>query len=177
MSGLEELRRLETAATPGPWAVETSDEDGFDGSSVYMDDGITWGRSYICQEMHQGLDDGQADAEFIAAARNQLPRILDALDAVLALHQPVKKWEPYEGAGYTFATEAAALEALGDVDVNSVVLEGIATNGLPFFEVCAECGRIESEQLSELGEEWGYQESLWPCATVAAITTAMEGKQ
>jgi hypothetical protein len=27
---------------------------------------------------------GHADAEFIVAARNQLPRILDALDAVLA---------------------------------------------------------------------------------------------
>jgi hypothetical protein len=189
VSGLEELRRLETAATPGPWAAQhrepklpENDPDilakqraelgGEQGSNVHHGDprNPTWGSGWP----HRNAS---ADAEFIVAARNQIPRILDALDAVQALHQPVKKWEPYEGAGYTFASEAAALEALGDVDVNSVVLEGIAENGLPFFEVCAECGRIESDQLSEMGEEWGYRESLWPCPTVAAITKALEGDQ
>jgi hypothetical protein len=80
---LEELRRLETAATEGPWEgrVGAYSSEGCDYSGGYIPD--------VCEEGHDG--DGyyapltEEDAEFIVAARNQLPRILDALDAVLAL--------------------------------------------------------------------------------------------
>jgi len=88
--------------------------------------------------------------------------------AVEALHRPIQKWEPYDGAGYTFATREEALRAAGEEDLNSVAMEA----GPQPFEVCLECSRVESEQLVEIGEEWGYRESLWPCPTVRAVTAA-----
>lgn len=108
--------------------------------------------------------------DFIGDAVTDRDALLNALDKVLALHKPVKKWEPYEGAGYTFATREEALRASGEEDLGVVAIEA----GPQFFEVCGECGRIEGEQLSEAGEEWGYRESLWPCPTVTALTDALE---
>jgi hypothetical protein len=71
--------------------------------------------------------DLDADTEFIVAARNQLPPILDALDAVLALHKPVLE------------------------------------DGKPVGCICC---------------DWDVKgNEVWPCATVAAITKAPEGKQ
>jgi len=94
----------------------------------------------------------------------------NVLEAVLALHKPVKKWEPYEGAGYSFNTREEALRSGGEEDLGTVAIEA----GPQYFEICEECGRIESEQLSETGEDWGYRESLWPCPTVAAIESALK---
>jgi hypothetical protein len=78
MSGLEELRRLETAATNlGEWETTRNND-----VVIYAPNGFGAYRLIA----HA---DTKADAEFIVAARNQLPSILAALDAVLALHQPV----------------------------------------------------------------------------------------
>jgi hypothetical protein len=75
---LEELRRLEAAATAGPWFLDD------DGTSVYymFHNGYALDRDRLAES-------STPDAEFIVAARNQLPRILDALDAVQALHYGV----------------------------------------------------------------------------------------
>jgi hypothetical protein len=72
---LEELRRLEAGATSGPWFLDD------DGTSVYymFHNGYALDRDRLAES-------STPDAEFIVAARNQMPRILDALDAVLALH-------------------------------------------------------------------------------------------
>jgi hypothetical protein len=72
VSGLEELRRLEAAATAGPWFLDD------DGISIYyvFHNGYALDRDRLAES-------STPDAEFIVAARNQLPRILDALDAVL----------------------------------------------------------------------------------------------
>ena len=96
-------------------------------------------------------------------------KLLTAVGAVRTLHQPIKKWEPYAGAGYSFATREEALRAGGEEDLGRVAIE----TGPQFFEVCKECARVESDQLSETGEEWGYRESLWPCPTATAITAAL----
>jgi hypothetical protein len=82
---LEELRRLETAATPGPWEAGTLGGYAADVFTVESDPDL--GRDVICE--HAGID-----AEFIVAARNQLPRILDALDAIVAIAERhgVKPW-------------------------------------------------------------------------------------
>ncbi len=66
-----ELRRLEQAATPGPWSAESCGNDA------------CW-----CQVISDGTDVGVApsgaidrcNAGFIAAARNALPAILDRLE-------------------------------------------------------------------------------------------------
>lgn len=153
--------RLKAIVTPGPWKA--------------------WDRG-IGYEVHGAYDEPinmshretfmKADAEFIASAPADVAYLLDltrkqaaALEWVEALHRPVKKWEPYEGAGYSFNTRDEALEAGGEEDLGVVAIEA----GPQFFEVCAECSRVESEQLSETGEEWGYRESLWPCPTIKAI--------
>jgi len=88
-----------------------------------------------------------------------------ALDRVEALHKPEKRWTHPDWTGSFDTREEAAEydydEAMGDDQKSQV----------EFFEVCAECGRVESEQLSEAGDgDWSYRESLWPCETIAAIT-------
>lgn len=94
------------------------------------------------------------------------------MKAVTTLHKPEKRWEPYEGAGYTFLTREQALEAAGEEDLGVVAMEA----GPQYFEVCSECARVESEQLSESGEEWGYREALWPCKTASAVETALRSE-
>lgn len=106
---LDGIRGRLTAATPGPWAVD-EDEDGFDGHSVYQNDGITWGRAYICQDMHQGEDEGKADATFIAAAPMDVARLVAAVEGVLGLAD--KWWAnfPSKARDIEAAIEAALKE-------------------------------------------------------------------
>ena len=79
---LDAIQARADAASTGPWAI---DNDDFDGASVYMDDGITWGRAYVCTDLQQGDDGGQYDAEFIAHAREDVPKLVAALRAVESL--------------------------------------------------------------------------------------------
>ena len=83
MSILDNIQARADKASKGPWAV---DHDDFDGASVYMDDGITWGRAYVCRDLQQGEDEGRADAAFIAHARADIPTLVAALRAVEAIH-------------------------------------------------------------------------------------------
>ena len=92
MSILDEIQARADAATEGPWAVEV-DDDGFDGASVLLDDGVGWGTAYICQDMHQGESEGVADAEFISHAREDVPKLVAALRAVEVL---AEQWR-YKG--------------------------------------------------------------------------------
>jgi hypothetical protein len=102
---------------------------------------------------------------------------LAALEAVMALHKPEKRWMPYDGAGISYDTAKEALEATEDVDLGIVVIEELAENGPPYFEVCAHCKKIEDSPCEgECTLEAGYRESLWPCATHEAITAALRGK-
>lgn len=63
---LSELRKIaesEETQKWGPWAFEEGD---FDGYSIYINDGYNFGRSYIAQDISQGVSDGKSTAEFIA---------------------------------------------------------------------------------------------------------------
>lgn len=166
-SALAQIKARLTAATPGPWDFEP-----FDGSfGVYaLEQRDNGDYPAVVGYASEGESGTEADAEFIAAAPTDVARLVAAVEGVLGLHKPIKKWEPYEGAGYTFATQEEALRAGGDLDLGVVAIEA----GPQYFEVCKECGRIESDQLSEIGEDWGYRESLWPCATIAAIEAALK---
>ena len=85
---IAEQRRIEQAATEGPWDTSTTSwapearmvdvPDGDDEMSLAWEAG-----GGLCVM-------SRANAEFIADARTALPKALDALEAVLALHQPVK---------------------------------------------------------------------------------------
>lgn len=46
--------------------------------------------------------------------------------------------------------------------------QDIALADVTFFEVCAECGRIEMDMQDDWDER-AYKESLWPCATAIRL--------
>ena len=110
--------------------------------------------------------------EVVTITRADLDALLEEaakVEAVRVLHKPEKRWQPYEGFESSFATEDEALRSLDDLDVGVVVLENITEHGTPYFEICAECGRIDADQLDEFGEDWSYREGLWPCRTAKAL--------
>ena len=78
---LNRIRAQAAAATEGPWELLGGGEyvSGPDILVAPDDGGVT-----------------SADAEFIAAARTTVPALLDALEKVLELHQPVT-----DGMGFT----------------------------------------------------------------------------
>jgi hypothetical protein len=75
---LDELRRLCTSATPAPWRAMVEGRDHSSGDSFIMigrDDDRD-------EDMYVTRDSGPAsasDLDFIAAARNYLPRLIDEL--------------------------------------------------------------------------------------------------
>ena len=78
---LARIRAQADAATEGPWEL-LGDGEYVSGPGILVapdDGGVT-----------------SADAEFIAAARTDGPALLDALEKVLELHQPVT-----DGMGFT----------------------------------------------------------------------------
>ena len=81
---LAERRRIEQAATDGPWMSEwdTSDEWW----TIHGQPNPTKGdERMVCPEVAtlQHSEDWTADVDFIADARTALPKALDALEAVL----------------------------------------------------------------------------------------------
>ena len=80
---LDEIKARAAAATEGPW-VNDSTEIGrpFPGT-----DTIDVWVAESCHPNGDGID-GEADAEFIAHARTDVPRLVAALESVLELHQP-----------------------------------------------------------------------------------------
>jgi len=172
---LQPLKDRLAAATPGPWFREYGDVITTDPDPRDVEEGYDDPRSLrvVRAAPHLAKREPQAikDATFIANAPTDQAKLIAAIEAVAGLHKPEKRWEPYEGAGYTFFTRDQALEAAGEVDLGVVAIEA----GPQFFEVCGECARVESEQLSETGEEWGYREALWPCKTAEALTQALGG--
>lgn len=75
---IKELRRLERAATPGPW--ETTTWDGL----LYVASVQQLQGSYVC-ELGIGSDGAERDAALIAAARNALPALLRVAEAAREL--------------------------------------------------------------------------------------------
>lgn len=76
----EALRRFADAATPGPWVVKTCEpcaEHGREDIQIWDERG----QIPIAQWMDEIDPDAGADAEFIAAAREAVPALLDALAA------------------------------------------------------------------------------------------------
>ena len=96
-STLTRWRKAEQAATKGPWQVDATQEGD---PVIYTPATVPPGSAAVLFEAHWG---SEADAEFIAAARNAVPRLLAAIDAVLELADEMEA-APYEDD----MTEAAA---------------------------------------------------------------------
>lgn len=89
------LRALADAATPGPWeaTIDEFDEDEF--HVMQVKSSHTWGNILGAQVAQS---DREADTDFIAAAREAMPALLDLINAVLTLH-PVEEYRQYPAAG------------------------------------------------------------------------------
>ena len=75
---LDELRRLGASATPAPWRAMVEGRDHTSGDSFIMV-GRDGDRD---EDMYVSRDSGPAtasDLDFIAAARNYLPRLIDEI--------------------------------------------------------------------------------------------------
>ena len=134
------------AATQGPWEAFEQD-DAFAIEARAEDD---FGFFVVEPPLYQ------PDAEFIATARTAMPRLLSAVESVLALHKPETRYTASGWEEFSFESRADAAE-YGDVQE---------------FKVCHECGQIETH---DGGEERCYEYSIWPCATVRAIESALGG--
>lgn len=89
----------------------------------------------------------------------------EALRAVLALHKVETRWLPWSDATGSYVSYEEALDEESDEEPTS-------------FEICAECGRIEmAEEQHGLHDCPAYLNGLYPCATVRAITEALDGAE
>lgn len=125
MSDLEAIKARAEAATEGPWHI---DHDERTVRAIDPANGkIMFNRAGTPHRHWQ--QQGQADAEFIAHARDDVPRLVAALEAVENLHRPYTQHPSGIGAKY-----------------------------------CVHCwDGIKS------------QSTAYPCPTVTAIRTALEG--
>lgn len=80
---LAHIRALTDAASPGPWFDEERNlDEPWDLTTVYYSfhNGETPDRDLVAEAAYD-------NAEFIAAARTTVPALVDALEAVLAIHR------------------------------------------------------------------------------------------
>lgn len=147
---LEELKKLEQAATPGPWGAAS-----IGGGKYRLEYDLR------AQGKHWDQDDeafsnggwkafsptNEPDARFIAAARNMLPKLIAALEAAQKLRDKMDDWY----------TDQSALEEYVDIfDVRMSQVEdscpkcfvGIIAANIakePLVFKCSQCGRIEEK--------------------------------
>ena len=121
---LARIRAQADAATEGPWEL-LGDGEYVSGPGILVapdDGGVT-----------------SADAEFIAAARTTVPALLDALEAVLGLHQPVTDGMGFTEGGYGSISPACSSCGTSDeyavpwpcptVTAIATTLEGVNRHG------------------------------------------------
>jgi hypothetical protein len=96
--------------------------------------------------------------------------------AVLALHTPVRRYLPHEGAGesYLHADEAFAVH-LKDSMRGFESIPRDKADQMPFFTICKECSRVENaahddgyEGVDD-GSDLIVYASKWPCATYTVL--------
>lgn len=73
----DELKRLVSSTTPGPWEVKSCAGGMFDVRSKDS--------RYVCTTM--GIYDGERSAKCIAAMRNAMPELIDAYERIAELER------------------------------------------------------------------------------------------
>jgi hypothetical protein len=148
------------ASTPGPW---TTYRDGIaasawvlvdEGRDLYAEGSDPNTSTPVCMIESDSLelspDRGDADAAFIAAARQDVPALVAALRAVLALHRPITT---HDECDHEDRDECDAWETT----------DGLIVCGPNLGSVCEECRNEDGDHYVD-----------HPCATVAAVTAALE---
>ena len=158
---IAEQRRIEQAATEGPWRAAVV-------AQYVDDDGRERGKGGIYPAGPSGPpplfvtpDWVTADAELIADARTALPKALDALEAVLALHRRVGI---YDGC------ECDDKNTPEHEDIYEI---GVTCNKV--YEICAACCRDDVYQSEECVNYHQHDtgEHYCPSGTVVAIAEAL----
>lgn len=141
------------AATEGPW--EAGDAWVYT-SPIYADDkrlsnvlGMPFADPVRADAEHER---GLRNAEFIAASREDVPVMADALLRILDLHTPEER--AHDGSGEW----SIPLSEWDDDEAPET------------FTVCSHCGAIEMRESQGESEFASYLEALWPCGTVRAVT-------
>ncbi len=152
---LAEQKRITDAATEGPW--ETFGEEG---GATFLESP----RDDVLHHDERGHGHMREnfswihprDAKFISSARESVPRMIAALEAVTALH---KKRDADAVTG-DCATEECDHEDECPTQT---------------FETCAACWDLCEESDPYFGER-GIAPVLWPCPTIRALETALGGQ-
>lgn len=155
---LDGIRARLAKATPAPWFVvglPWLDED----VPPYINAGSPDPHhdGFVCDMGNMATPDAppnvDADAEFIAAAPSDVARLLAAVDAVLALHQPLEWHE------------------CGDDGTPDL------TKPLPTF--CSHCTDEDYVSAIEAGDTIDASASVisWPCPTVRAVAAHLDPKE
>ena len=156
---IAEQRRIEQAATEGPWDTSTTSWEP-EARMVDVPDGDD--EMSLAWEAGGGLCVmSRADAEFIVDARTALPKALAALEAVLALHRRVGIYDDCECDDKTTPEHEDIYEI------------GVTCNKV--YEICAACCRDDVYQSEECANYHQHDTGghYCPSGTVAAITKAL----
>lgn len=156
---LAEISARADAATAGPWRAEQDGGLGQRLDIVYVlgPDRALLATTQTMEVASEGRP--HYDAAFIASARQEVPRLVAALTAVLDMHKPVRRYQESPDSDCSYDSAELVAE-LWEVDVSSVT----------HFEVCAHCGPLEMAT-----DDGGcYEASLWPCDTYRAVAAALE---
>ena len=81
---LSDLERLTGQASPGPWVASIEGRDHTSGDDVILVGGSPVEDMYV--SWGSGAAVSQSDPDFIAAARNYMPRLLDELRRLRGNH-------------------------------------------------------------------------------------------
>lgn len=107
MMNLDELERLERAATPGPWASFADTPEPLYGVASIAGDRNTAIIEICCEPAH---DERSADMALIAAARSALPALIRIARAAMELSEANESLERRKAALEDLNAALAALE-------------------------------------------------------------------
>lgn len=156
-SALDEIREREQAATKGLWIADVipslrdrpvvllSDPDNDDAADLLF-------RADSPQAT-------EADAEFIAHARADVPRLIKAVEAVLKLHRPQE----------SVVRNICAAHATGPKWRKSSTLAVFRAE----VDACPDCRKEDVQVCAHCD----CPNDTWPCPTYAAITAALTGEE
>ena len=169
-AALTEIRDREQAATKGPWRKTLAPNGGPMVETTwlvpegYVGSGMTVRVTNHMLGTAGKHEEEAANAEFIAHAREDVPRLLAALDEVLKLHRPRQLY------GMVESFSGGRLCAHGpdyDGDAHFEGDDGVwYCRDHPTVMVCDSCA----------DPAYGDMYAEWPCATYAAITRALTGE-
>lgn len=146
---LAEIQARCNRATEGPWTAEYSGEQG----NCVLPPGYQSTREAVAVTR---LLSAQADAEFIAHSRTDLPALLAAVEAVMGLHRP-----------------DTVLAVTGDCALEDCDHEDLKDCETVEVRFCAACDEL-AEQVDPHYMEGSVALVHYPCSTVRAITAALE---